>query len=147
MIEIVEMTASHVSGVAALEKAFFSCPWSENSIAGELHNPLSCWLVAVEDGKVAGYIGSQYVAGEADILNLAVDAAYRRCGLGTRLLVKLCDTLVEKECCLLTLEVRVTNLPAQALYRKLGFEEIGRRPRYYEKPREDALIFRKELRP
>ena len=66
--------------IAALEGQCFADPWSERSVASELENPLSLWLVALEDGTVAGYVGSQSVLGEADMMNLAVAPAYRRRG-------------------------------------------------------------------
>ena len=77
-MKIVKMTADHVSQVAELEKICFSDPWSENSITYELTNPLSLWLVAVEGDKVAGYVGSQSVMGESDMMNDAVHPDFRR---------------------------------------------------------------------
>ena len=78
MIAIQVMDESHVTRVVELEKLCFSAPWSENSIRYELTNPLSLWLVAVEDGKLLGYVGSQSVMGEADMMNVAVDPESRR---------------------------------------------------------------------
>ena len=67
MMEIVKMNADHVASVAAIEKECFGREgWSERSVAGELTNDLALWLVAVEDGTVAGYVGSQTVCGETD---------------------------------------------------------------------------------
>ena len=86
MIEIVSLQESHVAQVAALEKECFSAPWSENSIRYELSNPLSLWLVAVEGEMVVGYIGSQSVMDEADMMNVAVSAEYRRRGIACRLI-------------------------------------------------------------
>ena len=71
-MEILPMAQQHVSQVAALEQICFSEPWSENSVAGELANPLSVWLVCVENGTVCGYVGSQTVLGESDMMNVAV---------------------------------------------------------------------------
>ena len=72
MIDYKLMSQRHVAQVAALEKVCFSAPWSENSIVYELSNPLSLWVVAVEGDKLVGYVGSQMVLGEADMMNLAV---------------------------------------------------------------------------
>lgn len=138
------MMPGHVSQVAQLEKICFSDPWSENSIASELNNALSFWLVAVEEDTVAGYIGSQTVMGETDMMNVAVHPDYRRRGIGEQLVNCLVEELKKRQSRSLTLEVRASNLPAQKLYEKLGFSEIGRRPRYYRNPKEDALILRKE---
>lgn len=145
MIEMKQMNANHVRQVAALEKVCFADPWSEASIAGELGNPLSLWLVAMEQEAVLGYVGSQSVLGEGDMMNLAVAPAFRRQGIAEKLTLALCSALLEKNVRSLTLEVRVSNQPAKALYEKLGFSQVGKRPNYYRNPREDALILRKEL--
>ena len=142
---IIPMRGAHVAQVAALEKLCFSDPWSENSVASELHNPLSFWLVAVEDDAVAGYIGSQSVMGESDMMNVAVHPDYRRKGYAEALVLALCDELKERGNTTLALEVRASNEPAKALYEKLGFTLAGRRPNYYRNPREDALILKKAL--
>lgn len=144
MIEILPMNETHVAPIAELEKICFSDPWSESSIASELSNPLSCWLVAVEGEKVAGYIGSQTVMGETDMMNVAVHPDFRRQGVAKALILALVDALKERGSHWLMLEVRQSNAPARALYAKLGFAEVGRRKNYYRNPKEDALILRKE---
>ena len=138
------MNASHVPQIAQLEKRCFSDPWSEKSIASELENPLSVWLVAVDGGQLIGYVCSQTVLGETDMMNLAVAPEARRQGTGRALVLALVDALTEKGSHSLMLEVRVSNTPAQKLYESLGFSQVGRRPKYYVNPREDALILRKE---
>ena len=142
---IVHMNESHVAQVAALEKICFSDPWSENSVASELKNPLSCWLVAEEDGVVAGYVGSQTVMDESDMMNVAVHPDYRRKGVAEKLVMELVEALKKRDSRCLTLEVRASNEPARALYEKLGFVQVGLRKNYYRNPREDALILRKEF--
>ena len=144
MIQYVLMNDEHVSQVAQLEKRCFNDPWSENSIAYELTNPLSYWLVAEEGGFVLGYVGSQSVMDEADMMNIAVHPDYRRLGIAGRLVEALVTALKDRKVRCLTLEVRASNEPAKALYRALGFVQAGRRPNYYRNPREDALILRKE---
>ncbi len=144
MIEYVPMNWDHVAQVAELEKRCFSDPWSENSIAYELTNPLSYWLVAQEAGAVLGYVGSQSVLDEADMMNVAVHPEHRRRGIARELLERLVEALKAKEVYCLTLEVRASNAPAKALYEALGFAQVGRRPNYYRNPKEDALILRKE---
>ena len=143
-MEIVTMTEAHVAQVAALEKLCFSDPWSENSVASELKNPLSLWLVALEGETVAGYIGSQSVEGEADMMNVAVHPNLRRQGVGAQLVVALEEALRQRQVYSLSLEVRASNDPARALYEKLGFRQVGCRPKYYRHPKEDGLILRKE---
>ena len=143
-MKIIAMNASHVDAVAELEKQCFSQPWSRNSVASELENPLALWLIAVEGEQVLGYVGSQSVLDEADMMNLAVAEAARRQGIAGALVRELRCRLKEKGIRCLTLEVRASNNPAQKLYASLGFVQTGRRPRYYVKPTEDALILRKE---
>lgn len=138
------MLPEHISQVAQLEALCFSCPWSESAIAGELTNPLSLWIVAVDENRVVGYVGSQSVMGEADMMNLAVLADYRRRGIGEKLVGVLVDSLKKDDVHCLTLEVRASNAPAITLYNKLGFAQVGCRPNYYTAPKEDALILRKE---
>lgn len=144
MMEILPMTQCHVPQVAALEKICFSDPWSENSVAGELSNSLSCWLVCVENDTVLGYVGAQTVLGETDMMNLAVIPQARRRGIAESLILNLVEELKKQDSYCLSLEVRASNAPARALYEKLGFAQVGRRPNYYRNPKEDALILRKE---
>lgn len=144
-MRITEMKAHHVPQVAELEKLCFGDPWSENSIAGELTHDYSFWLVAEEDGRVVGYIGSQIVFPDADMMNVAVHPDHRRLGIGQILVDTLAAELKHMDCKNLTLEVRASNTPAIALYEKLGFVQVGRRPNYYRNPKEDALILCRNL--
>lgn len=143
-MDYVLMNESHAAQVFQIEELCFNPPWSEQSIRSELVNPLSLWLVAVDNGAVVGYVGSQTVLGESDMMNLAVHPDYRRSGVGRRLVEELIMHLKEQGSYALLLEVRVSNEPAIALYDQLGFACVGRRPNYYSKPKEDALILRKE---
>ena len=145
-MEVVPMRRCHVPQVAALEKVCFSDPWSEQSVAGELSNPLSVWLVCVEKDRVLGYVGSQTVMGETDMMNVAVSPDARRRGIAEKLILELVEQLKKRDSHCLTLEVRASNAPAIALYEKLQFTQVGRRPNYYRNPKEDALILRKEWR-
>jgi ribosomal-protein-alanine N-acetyltransferase len=130
-MEYLNMRPEHVAQVAELEKMCFSAPWSENAVRGELTNPLSLWIVAVDGDTVAGYIGSQSVMGEADMMNVAVSPAYRRQGIAEKLVVTLVEKLTAQNVSSLTLEARASNEPAIALYEKLLFVQVGRRPNYY----------------
>ena len=143
-MEILEMTQGVVARVAQLENLCFSDPWSEKSVASELSNPLSLWLVAMEGERLAGYVGSQSVEGEADMMNVAVHPDFRRRGVGEALVNALVAALAEKGVHSLTLEVRVSNESAIGLYKKLGFSQAGLRKNYYRHPKEDAYILRKE---
>ena len=142
---ITAMTAHHVPQVAALEALCFCDPWSESSVASELQNPLALWLVALDNDQVVGYVGSQTVPDETDMMNIAVHPDHRRKGIAEALVIALVDALKEMGSHSLTLEVRASNAPAQQLYNKLGFEQVGCRKNYYRNPREDGLILRKDL--
>ena len=141
MIEITRMNESHVCAVAELEKQNFSEPWSENSVRGELTTALALWLVALDGDEIVGYVGSQTVLGEADMMNIAVAHSHRRQGIAKALVEELIRQL---DANMLTLEVRASNEGAIALYESLGFRQVGLRKNYYRKPKEDALILRKE---
>ena len=144
-MEIIKMNETHIAPIAQIEALCFSDPWSENSIAGELTSRLSHWLVALEGEQVVGYIGSQSVLGESDMMNVAVHPDHRRKGIAEALIAALSAGLKERGNVCLTLEVRASNVPAITLYDKLGFVQVGRRPNYYRNPKEDALILRKAL--
>ena len=141
MIEIVRMNESHVSAVAELERQNFSEPWPEIAVRSELTNKLALWLVALDGETVVGYVGSQTVLQEADMMNIAVADSHRRRGIAKMLVEELIRQLDAYQ---LTLEVRASNAPAIALYEALGFLQVGLRKNYYRKPKEDALILRKE---
>ena len=136
------MEQCHVMHVAELEKLCFSDPWNEAAVGSELSNPLSCWVVAMDGDRLAGYVGSQSVMGWADMMNLAVHPDFRMRGIATELVERLIAALRENGVYCLTLEVRVSNFQAIELYKKLGFVQIGKRPNYYSHPKEDALILR-----
>ena len=141
MIEIVRMNESHVSAVAELEKQNFSDPWPDIAVRSELTNKLALWLVAMENGEVVGYVGSQTVLQEADMMNIAVADTHRRRDIAKMLVEELIRQLDAYQ---LSLEVRASNAPAIALYETLGFHQVGLRRNYYRNPKEDALILRKE---
>ena len=115
-MRIVKMQPEHVAAVAEMERQCFSNPWSEKSVASELDNPLSLWLIAEADGVVAGYVGSQTVLDSADMMNLAVSQDFRRQGIGEQLVNSLTEALAEKGVKTLLLEVRISNEPAKQLY-------------------------------
>ena len=143
-MEIRLLNESDIAQLAQLEKLCFQDPWSASAFTYELTNPLSLWLVAADGDTVAGYVGSQTVMGESDMMNVAVAPAYRRQGIAEKLIIRLMEMLNERQSKSLTLEVRKSNSPAICLYDKLGFVQVGCRPGYYRNPKEDALILRKE---
>ncbi|MBQ6832436.1 MAG: ribosomal protein S18-alanine N-acetyltransferase [Oscillospiraceae bacterium] len=144
MMEIVRMNEAHIAQIEELERCCFSDPWSRAMLEPELSNPLSLWLVAVCDGQVVGYVGSQSVLDGADMMNIAVHPQYRKQGIAQRLIKELISLLQDRGVKCLALEVRASNKPAICLYQKLGFVQVGCRPGYYRNPKEDAFILRKE---
>ena len=142
---ISNMNENHVRQIAELERLCFHDPWSENSIASELGNRLSVWLVALDEDKVVGYVGSQTVIDETDMMNIAVHPDYRNRGVATELIMELTQQLKKRGSRGLMLEVRESNSAAISLYEKHGFLQVGCRRNYYRNPRENALILRKEL--
>lgn len=143
-MNIVPMNEHHVPQIALLERECFADPWSQQSIASELHNPLSLWLVAQEGQTLLGYVGSQTCLDETDMMNIAVSPASRRQGVARALIEALVSALRQRGSKQLTLEVRASNGPARQLYESLGFLQAGLRKNYYRNPKEDALILRKE---
>lgn len=143
MVIIEKMSREHIPELAEIEQLCFAVPWSEKQLLEELENPLGSYFVAVEDGRVLGYIGSQTVIDETCVMNVAVRPDCRGKRLGSLLMEALVQDCLEKGSRLLTLEVRVSNAPALALYRAFGFQQVGLRKGYYEKPREDAIIMTK----
>ena len=143
-MKIIPMNESHVAQVAVLEKICFSDPWSENSVASELSNPLSLWLIAEENDVVCGYVGSQTVLDETDMMNIAVHPDCRRKGVAAALITELVSQLKLRGSRIVRLEVRESNTPAIALYKSMGFTQLGLRKNYYRNPKENALILGKE---
>lgn len=140
MIAVVDATEAMVPAIAAIEQECFSDPWTQQAIQSQLTGPNHIFLAAVDGENVAGYVGLMYVIDEGYIANVAVTADYRRQHIADLLIAELVRRGQELHLAFLTLEVRASNEPAQALYRKHGFEVVGLRKRYYEKPREDALL-------
>lgn len=132
------MEAADLGAVALLENRVFPDPWSENAFCEELAAAGRRYLVAEEGGDIVGYGGLLVVGDDAHVTTLAVEPGARGRGLGTRLMLHLADEARASGAAHLTLEVRVSNHPAQSLYRRFGFETVGVRRHYYRN--EDALI-------
>ena len=140
-VTVIPMEAAHIAALAEIEKQCFAAPWSAAALAAELENPPAVFVVAVTDaGTVVGYAGMQVAADEGYFTNVAVSPAHRRQGVADKLLDALAAYGREHALARLTLEVRVSNAPALALYEKHGFVRDGVRPRFYSAPTEDAAI-------
>lgn len=131
--------------VSVIERASFSDPWTRGMFAAHLAAESDTFLVADDDGTVVGYALVRVASDEAELLNIAVAPERRGTGIGARLLdagITAARALGASE---MWLEVRESNVPAQSLYASRGFAAVGRRKRYYELPREDALVLRAPL--
>ena len=142
---IVPMEERHLDDLARLERLCFSRPWSRQALKEELTNPAACFLVGEEAGEVLGYAGMHCAAGECYVDNVAVFPEARRQGVGRKLMEALLPATAARGGEFLSLEVRPSNLEALALYRGLGFREVGRRRRFYDDPVEDGLLLTKDL--
>jgi ribosomal-protein-alanine N-acetyltransferase len=134
------MREADVPVLAQLEQAIFSVPWSDRAFAELLSHSYCLYLVAEADGRVVGCAGMTMLGDEGDIDKVMIQESYRGQGLGLALLQKLLAEGADRGITAFTLEVRAGNVPAISLYEKLGFVSEGTRPRFYEKPVEDALI-------
>lgn len=139
MMRIDKLKKEYVNDVFEIEKACFSNPWSREDIEAQIDCPTSHFLVALVNGKVAGYMGLQIFSGEGYVTNVAVLPQYRGQGIAKALISK----QFENEMDFITLEVRESNTPAISLYEKTGFEKIGIRPNFYSNPTENAVIMTK----
>ena len=140
-MNIVVMQERHLAALAEIERACFHAPWSENMLREELGKGI--FLVAEQDGRTAGYVGCQTVLDEGYITNVAVSPDFRRQGIARALIAELTAKAEENKLAFVTLEVRESNLAARRLYEKNGFEIVGKRKNYYEKPAEDAILMSK----
>ena len=138
--EVDRMREADVAQIAAIEQSSFADPWSEDAFRAELVNPRAHYLVLRRGEEVLAYGGFWQVMEEGYITNIAVRPEARRQGLGDRLMAHLRQAAQEIGIRRMTLEVRVSNLPAQRLYEKHGFHSVGKRPGYYPDG-EDAYIY------
>lgn len=140
----VRITAEHLDGIAALEQAAFAHPWSRDALS-LLCGDTAFGFVCAENGLTAAYGGMLTVLDEGQITNIATHPAHRRRGLGAAVLEALLAEARARGLAFVTLEVRESNVPAIALYQKLGFELVGRRPGFYRSPTEAALLMQCNL--
>ena len=135
------MRLDDVLAVHEIERLSFSTPWPAYAFEQELRgNRLARYVVARAGEQVVGFAGVWLMVDEAHITTFGVHPEWRRQGIGRQLLLNLVDLRATLRARRMTLEVRVSNESAQALYRSFGFEVVGRRPRYYTDDGEDALV-------
>ena len=139
-LRIRRMEERDVQQVAAIEAESFSLPWSEQAFRDSLAMYHTIFLVADLEGRIAGYCGCYQSLEEAEITNVAVKQELRGKRIARELLQELFRVGTAQGVFAYTLEVRVSNTPAIHLYESLGFENVGIRRDFYEKPTEDAMI-------
>lgn len=135
-MEIKFATLENVLDILKIEQACFSTPWTEQGIAESIENENTYLYIATIDDKIAGYMGVQIFSGEGYVTNVATLPEFRRMGVAKALI----EEVLKNEMEFLTLEVRESNIPAISLYKSLNFVEVGKRPRFYREPTEDAVL-------
>ena len=160
---VVPMIVDDLDRVMEIEHAAHVSPWTKSGYRGELDNHLASYFVLLADRSIEqappalrgrllaqfnastsrpilGYTGYWMIVDEAHISTIAIDPTWQRLGLGELLLLELMEHALQRQAVLMTLEVRVSNIPAQALYEKYRFQYVGRRKNYYADNKEDAHI-------
>lgn len=144
-ISYYEMSYEDIPQVAYLERQAFSQPWSESGITTYLDSGTTIFVVAKHRETVVGYGAVMRVLDESDLISLVVDENYRRLGIAREILDISYDIARENGVKKIHLEVRKGNEAARRLYESEGFKETGKRPGFYERPKEDAILYTKEL--
>ncbi len=148
-LRIEPMRAEDLEAVLAIEHASFSLPWTAEMFVGDLERDdlaeilVARWVEGGDPAPVVGFLCYWVVREEMHINNLAVDPHWRRRGIATALLTTSLTRARSRGAGQAFLEVRASNLAAQALYRRAGFAATGTRRRYYAKPVEDAVVMRR----
>lgn len=141
MVRIVDTRPEQLDDILLMEQQCFSVPWTHEQLMAQLSDFMHIFLAAAdENGRAVGYAGLMYVLDEGYISNVAVSPDRRREGIADMLLTELYERAKAKKLSFLTLEVRESNIPAQSLYKKHGYTEVGRRKAYYSRPKEDAVL-------
>jgi ribosomal-protein-alanine N-acetyltransferase len=144
MIEILRMSREHLCEVAQIENLCFSDPWSVESLELMLGEQAT-GLVAIEEGKLLGYVGMICVLDEGQLVNVATHPDSRRRGVGRALMSAIEQLAKDRGIVFLSLEVRESNIAARSLYSSLGWVECGIRKNFYSKPTENACVMTKSI--
>lgn len=141
VVHMVPMRRRHLRAVLRIEAQVYARPWSLSLFVSELAlRTTRAYYVARVNGALCGYGGLMVTEGDGHITTLAVDPAWHRNKIGSRILLTLAREAVRRGASNLTLEVRVGNHPAQEMYRRFGFRPAGIRKNYYVETNEDALV-------
>jgi [ribosomal protein S18]-alanine N-acetyltransferase len=145
VIHIQKMDAGDLDAVSEIEKTCFSMPWSRDGFADTLAMKEAIFLVAKNEETVVGYVGMYTAADEGEITNVAVAPSFRRQNVAKKLMEALQAQAIDLEIARIFLEVRPSNDAAIRLYETCGYKKLGIRRNFYQKPKEDALIYCKVL--
>ena len=147
-IKIRRMRKEDIPEASRIERLSFPNPWSSNIFAIELEKENFAFYYVMEyRSRLVAYGGYWKIKNEAHLVTFAVHPAFRRKGLGSRLLGYLLEETKNQNLDRITLEVRYSNFAAQKFYQKFGFKKIAIRPHYYVDTNEDAIVYWKILRP
>lgn len=138
MMERSDRSDRQIAEIAEIERQCFATPWTDDQIRNS--DDSTVFFLAKAEGKTVGYGGMYTVLDEGYVTNIGVLPAWRRKGIGAKIVKQLIDFSIEKHLAFLSLEVRVSNTAAITLYEKFGFERVGLRKNFYHAPKEDALI-------
>ena len=144
MIDYVEMKPNHIDGLVKVEEVCFGSGFARKTFEKEIENKLAFYVVSQDGNEVLGYAGLWNMCGCADIMNVAVRPDARRQGVAEKMLGLLENYCRENGVLEINLEVRVGNIPARQLYKKLGYKEISTRKGYYD-GKEDGVFMKKIL--
>lgn len=139
-VVVSSVSADDLDQVMAIDSAVYSKPWSKRLWRQELDKENRLYLCARDGDRVVGVGGAMFVAEDAHVMTVAVDPAHQRTGIATVLMLALVRGIIDHDARRISLEVRVSNTGAQALYQRFGFAPVGSRRRYYEPDGEDALV-------
>lgn len=139
------MRSEDLDDVLRIERASFEQPYSRAILEQELKIPAAQVWVTLHRGKRVGYIDFWVVKDEMELVSVAVSPKYKRRGVGEFMMRRMCRFAEQHRAQFIYLDVRQSNLAAQRLYEKFGFNKVGVRRRYYSDNQEDAIIMKKEM--
>ena len=139
-VNIEKLKREHIEGVAKIENVCFSEPWSTGAFESEINNENAFFYIASVDNIIAGYMGFHTVLDEGYVANIAVLPEYRRQGIASALMQNAVNICKSVPLSFLSLEVRISNGAAIALYERFGFKIVGERKNFYSSPKENAYI-------
>ncbi len=145
-MQIINLTTEYAQDVFSVLSSSFTNPWSLDTIKALLESDTAVCFGALEEESLVGYAALEWVLDEGSLTDIAVLPSERKKGIANLLMEALLTEAQKRDLQFVTLEVREGNTPAISLYEKFGFEHIGKRPKYYKDPAEDALLMTKNLK-